>query len=161
MLHLFYLWFPTNPTLIASSGETWVSCDSTLAFLHFSVFTLRFLFVCVCVFPRRSLDAAHLARVPAHLLHAEPPAADPGSAQRLQLHPGGRVHWGADHTRPAAHVPDPANQQGRRGLPFTAANRLFRLQTQDKLTCWEYKLNLLASSFAWCFSGLTGGNQRV
>lgn len=64
------------------------------------------------VFPRCSLDAAHLARVPAHLLPPESPAADPGSAQRLQLHPGGGVHGGADHARPAAHVPDPPLQQG-------------------------------------------------
>lgn len=71
---------------------------------------------CPCgVTPRRSLDAAHLARVPAYLLHPAPPAAHPGPAQRLQLHPGGRVHGGAHHARPAAHVPDPPSQQGRRG----------------------------------------------
>lgn len=42
--------------------------------------------------PRCSLDAAHLARVPAYLLHPAPPTADPGPAQRLLLHPGGGVH---------------------------------------------------------------------
>lgn len=70
------------------------------------VFTLR------VAFPRCPLDAAHLAGDPPDLLRAAPPAAHPGPPQRLQLHPRGRVHGGAAHARPAAHVPDPASLQG-------------------------------------------------
>lgn len=70
------------------------------------VFTLR------VAFPRRPLDAAHLAGDPPDLLRAAPPAAHPGPPQGLQLHPWGRVHRGAAHARPAAHVPDPASLQG-------------------------------------------------
>lgn len=88
------------------------------------VLPLLCVFVCVCLcvdvrvftlslaFPRRSLDAAHLAGDPADLLRAAPPATHPGPPQRLQLHPRGRVHGGAAHARPPAHVPDPASLQG-------------------------------------------------
>lgn len=74
--------------------------------------SVRCVFTLCVAFPRRSLDAAHLAGDPADLLRAAPPAAHPGPPQRLQLHPRGRVHGGAAHARPAAHVPDPASLQG-------------------------------------------------
>lgn len=58
------------------------------------------------------MDTAHLAGIFAHVFLAAQAAIDPGPAEGVQLHRGGGVYRGAQHTLPASNVPDPPCQQG-------------------------------------------------
>lgn len=103
------------PLTLSPRGDGNMVCSVVLPLM--CVFVGGRVWTCVyslsrVAFPRRPLDAAHLAGDPPDLLRAAPPAAHPGPPQGLQLHPRGRVHGGAAHARPAAHVPDPASLQG-------------------------------------------------